>query len=217
MGRQISALQVYLHRLGDIARQAEPGTVPISLLERATVIDEASSGPASRNTIEDLRCLATALIEAGRFSAAVAPLQRVLAADTASFGELDEKLLPTLTSLADAFLLFDDPAGALPYLERTVVMAEHVWGRNDLRQVATLRKLVDAKLACDLASEAIPDLERLVALHDYYGSETPDVEDDFRKLAVALAQEGQSRESQRYLDFAQDIQKRHRRDDTVLN
>ena len=207
----------YLHRLGDIARQAEPGTVPISLLERATVIDEASSGPASRNTIEDLRCLAAALIEARQFSAAVAPLQRVLAADTASLGELDEKLLPTLTSLADTFLLLDDPAGALPYLERTVAMAEHVWGRNNLRQVATLRKLAGAKLACDLASEAIPDLERLVALHDYYGSETLDVEDDLRKLAAALAQEGQSRESQRYLDFAQDIQKRHRRDDTVLN
>ena len=212
MGRQISVLRSTSIGLATSEVQAEPGAVPISLLERATVIDEASSGPASHKTIEDLRCLAAALAEVGRSSAAVAPLQRVLAADTASLGELDEKLLPTLTSLADAFLLPDDPAGALPYLERTVAMTEHAWGRNDRRQVAILRKLAGAKLACNRISEAIPDLERLATLHDYYGAETPDVEDDLRKLAAALAQEGRSRESQRYLDLAQDIQKRHRED-----
>ena len=152
---------------------------------------------------------------AGRFAAAVAPLQRVLAADTASFGDLDEKLLPTLTSLADALLSLDDPVGALPYLQQTVPITEHAWGRNDLREVPTLRKLADAKLACNQGPEAIPDLERLVALHDHYGAETMEVADDLRKLAAALAQEGRSRESQHYLNFAQDIQKRHHHEYTV--
>jgi hypothetical protein len=57
----------------------------------------------------------------------------------------------------------------------------------------------------------------LAALHDYYGSEIPDVEDDLRKLAAALAQEGLPRESQRYLDLVQDIQKRHHREGTVAD
>jgi hypothetical protein len=164
-----------------------------------------------------MRCLVAALVEAGRFSAAVTSLQRVLAADTVSFGELDEKLLLTLTSPSDVFLLLDDPAGALPYLERAVAMTDHAWGRNDLQQIAILRQPAGAKPASNRGSEAIPGLKRLVALHDHYGSETPDVEDDLRKLAAAPAQEGRSRESQRYLDFAQAIQKRQHREDTVAN
>ena len=93
-------------------------------------------------------------------------------------------------------------------------MTEHAWGRNDLRQVATLRKLAGAKLACNRVPEAIPDLEKLVALHGHYGAGTAEVEDDLRKLAAALAQEGRSRESQRYLDLVRDIQKRHHREDS---
>ena len=57
----------YLHRLADIVRRTEPGTVSISLLERAITINEANSGPASPETIADLRCLAAAMVETGRF------------------------------------------------------------------------------------------------------------------------------------------------------
>ena len=190
-------------------RPVEPGTGPITLLERATGIDEQHHGPASPEVIADLRCLAAAFAEAGRFADAVIPWERVLAADAANFGELAEKLLPTLTSLADAFLVPGDPVGALPNLERVVAVTEHVWGPNDLRQVAALRKLADVLTACNRGSEVIPVLERVAALHDYYGAETVDVVHDFRNLSAALLQQKRSQDAQRYLEQAKDIERRH--------
>jgi tetratricopeptide (TPR) repeat protein len=190
-------------------RPVEPGTGAVTLLERATGMHEQHHGPAGPEVITDLRCLAAALTEAGRFADAIVPLERVLAADAANAGALAEKLLPTLTSLADAFLASGDPARALPHLERVVAITERVWGPNDLRQVAASRKLADVMAACNLGWEVIPVLERVAALHDYYGAETGEVVNDLRKLAAALLQQKRSQDAQRYLEQAQDIERRH--------
>jgi tetratricopeptide (TPR) repeat protein len=200
---------VYLHRLADISRAASPGPEAISLLERATAIDEASHGPAHPRVIEDLRCLAAALTAAGRVRDAITPLERILAFDTASSGELAETLLPTLTALANILLReLHNPEKALPYLERIVVITEHIWGPNDLRLVVPLRRLGDALAACGRTGELLRALKRLVELHDFYGAESEEVVSDLRNYTTALNEQQQSRAAQPYLEWMQEIERR---------
>ena len=103
LGRTDQRVAAYLHRLADARRAVKPDTEAISLLERATTIDEASHGPAHASVVSDLRCLAAALTEAGRRSDAIDPLERILAAEAVESGEVSETLLPTLTSLTGMF------------------------------------------------------------------------------------------------------------------